>query len=299
MSALARSSHVLRFCQVAVLTGAFAACATAQDPEIDETSTGNAPAVGGGGGGGGGGAPSASGGHAGTLPLAGTTSFPSGGSGTATGGKPSGGAAATGGAAPTAGTSSTPTGGTGSSSTCPQYAGTQAKDSTIFNGGYGTAKTGMWKGYGFTFKYGTATIAPGMGQDCFMGLKMCANGTVPADDTAGAGIGWNISQAAGTSTTAKAAITTPVKVSLAGATAGMRVQLSASSTVQYCYTLTVGTGETIPLKSFRTNCWEDATSTTSKAYDGTTPIEAIQIVVPGAMAAAKTFDFCVLDVEPG
>ncbi len=35
------------------------------------------------------------------------------------------------------------------------------------------------------------------------------------------------------------------------------------------------------------------------AYDGTVPIEAIQVVVPGAAAAAKTFDFCVTDIEPG
>jgi hypothetical protein len=80
------------------------------------------------------------------------------------------------------------------------------------------------------------------------------------------------------------------------------VQLSASSAVSYCYTLTAAdiasaaTGVTIPLASFKTECWDAATAV---AYNGTTPIEAIQVVVPGAMAAAKTFDFCVLDVEPG
>ena len=42
--------------------------------------------------------------------------------------------------------------------------------------------------------------------------------------------------------------------------------------------------------------WDPATAV---AYDGVVPIEAIQIAVPGAMAAAKTFDFCLTDVEPG
>jgi hypothetical protein len=48
------------------------------------------------------------------------------------------------------------------------------------------------------------------------------------------------------------------------------------------------------LASFKSECW----GTTGVAYAGT-PIEAIQISVPGAAAAAKTFDLCVLDIEPG
>jgi hypothetical protein len=127
---------------------------------------------------------------------------------------------------------------------------------------------------------------------------MCASGSVPADDKAGAGLGWNIAQMMGATTMAKVPITTPVVLKLAGVTAGMRVQLSASATVSYCYTLTAADvpTATIPLASFKTDCWGEL----GMAYDGVVPIEAIQIAVPGSTAGAvKPFDFCLLDVEPG
>jgi hypothetical protein len=166
--------------------------------------------------------------------------------------------------------------------------------------GFGTSTMGMWKGYGFTYKYGTATITPGTGTGCFAAAKFCASGSIPAADTAGAGLGWNISQMMGASTTAKVAITTPVTVKFAGAADGMRVQLSASSTESYCYTLTAAdvtaNMATIAPTSFKKDCWD---ATTAVAYATTTLIESIQIVVPGAAAAAKTFDFCVIDIEPG
>jgi hypothetical protein len=299
MSALARSFRRLRSPQAAVLTLTLVACATAQDPEIDDNGggTANSPAVGGGGSGSGGSA--STGGKGGGLPLAGTTSTPTAGSSTGTGGKPSTGGSTAGGAPATGGTGSTPTAGTSSTGSCPTpYTGTlgATTPSLIFTNGYGQAKTGMWKGYGFTFKYGTATITPGSGTGCFEAAKFCASGTVPAADTAGAGLGWNLSQAQGTSTAAKVAVASAVKISFAGLPAGSRVQLSESATVQYCYTLTTAesTSATIPLTSFKTECW----GTTGVAYAGT-PVEAIQVVVPGAAAAAKTFDFCVTDIEPG
>jgi hypothetical protein len=198
------------------------------------------------------------------------------------------------GTAGTVGTGGTATG------TCPPYAGALGTASTIFMEGFGKSTTGMWSGYGYTYKYGTAaTVTPGMGTSCFAGAKMCASGSVPALDSEGAGLGWNIAQMMGASTMAKVAIATPVVLKFAGVKAGMRVQLSASATVSYCYTLTAaeataGTA-TIPLASFKTLCW----GTTGIAYDGVVPIEAIQVAVPGAAAAAQTFDFCLLDIEPG
>lgn len=277
------------------------ACATAEDPGVPnyQPSAGGSTA-------GSGTTPTAGTGT--TPPIGGTgTTPPIGGTGTTpTGGKPStGGTGTTPGAGgtgttPTAGTAATPTAGTSSSSTCAQYTGTQAKDSTIFMAGFGTAKMGMWSGYGYTYKYGTATIAPGMGNGCFVGAKFCANGSVPASDDAGAGLGWNISQMMNSMTMSKVAITTAVKISFAGVTAGMRAQLSASSTVSYCYPFTAADitagSATIPLASFKTECW----GTAGKAYDGVVPIEAIQVVVPGAAAAAvPSFDFCITDIEPG
>lgn len=270
-----------------------AACATAQDPEPGDNN-GNGGPTPQAGTGTGGSANASSGSSA--LPSAGTSVVSNGGSGSSV---------------PTAGTASTPLGGSASStggvpagtagtaSTCPPYTGTLAKDSTIFMGGFGKSTTGTWSGYGYTYKYGTATVAPGMGNSCFAAAKFCANGSVPAADASGAGLGWNIGQAMGASTTSKVAVTKPVVLKFAGVTAGMRAQLSASATVSYCYTFTdaeaaAGTA-TIPLASFKTECW----GTAGTEYDGVVPIEAIQIAVPGAAAAAKTFDFCVLDVEPG
>jgi hypothetical protein len=214
---------------------------------------------------------------------------------TSVGGTPSGAAGTP------AGTAGTPAGTAGTAAgTCPQYTGTLATDSLIFSGGFGKSTMGMWSGYGYTYKYGTATITPGMGNSCFAGAKFCANGTVPASDTSGAGLGWNIAQMQGAMTMAKVPVATPVKISFAGITEGMRVQLSASATVSYCYTLTAAEvtakTATIAPASFKTECW----GTAGLAYDGVVPIEAIQIAVPGSTAgAAKTFDICVTDIEPG
>lgn len=275
------------------------ACAAAEEPED--------------------GGPRSPSGGSGVIP-GGTGSL--GGSGTSTAGKPSGtggtgtgtsgtgtgatssvGGTPTGTAGTATGTAGTATGtaGTGATS-CPPYTGTLATDSVIFSAGFGTSTAGTpkWSGYGYTYKYGTATITPGMGNSCFAGMKFCASGSVPASDASGAGLGWNISQAQGASTMSKVPVTAPVKISFAGFTDGMRVQLSASTTVSYCYALTpaevAAKTATIPLASFKTECW----GTTGTAYDGVVPIEAIQVAVPGSTAgAAKTFDFCVLDIEPG
>jgi hypothetical protein len=290
MSGIVRSFRCLGPLQSAVLALTLVGCATAvtQDLPEDEGNGGSLPAQGGSGG------SSATtggfGGSGGKLPGAS-------GSATAAG---SGGQVSGGGMTATAGTTGTAgAAGTATTGTCPPYTGTRVEESAIFVGGFGTSTMGTWSGYGYTYKYGTATIAPGMGNGCFSGKKFCANGSVPAADSAGAGLGWNIGQTVGSTVITKVAVTTPVKITFAGATAGMRVQLSASSVLSYCYPLTAaevtaGTA-TIPLASFKTECW----GTTGTPYDGT-PIEAIQLVVPGSAAgAAQTFDMCVLDVEPG
>lgn len=293
MSAIVRSFRHFGPPQLAVLALTLAACATAVQQDITDDPDGSGNKGG-----------STSGGSGGSVATAGTNSAAgksqgtTGGAPTAgTGGQPSGGAAPVAGSSATAGTPATG----GTSGTCPPpYSGARTEESTIFVGGFGTSTMGSWSGYGYTYKYGTATVAPGTGSGCFAGKKFCANGNVPAADTAGAGLGWNISQTLGATVTMKVPVTTPVKITFAGATAGMRVQLSASATVSYCYPLTAadvtaGTA-TIPLASFKTECW----GTTGVAYDGVVPIEAIQLVVPGSVAGGvQMFDICVLDVEPG
>jgi hypothetical protein len=302
MSLVANSARKMGRSWLGLFACGLAACATAQTPDDsggypsgpgNQSSAGSSGVAG-----------AASAGTS-SLPIAGTTAVgpTTGGTTTGTGGPSAGGTVATGtaGSVATTGTAGSvaTTGGT-SAGTCPPYTGALAKDSMIFTAGFGTATTGTWSGYAYTYKYGTATISPGTGTGCFAAAKLCANGSVPADDKSGAGLGWNIAQAMGASTMSTVAVAKPVVLKFAGVTAGMRVQLSASATVSYCYTLTdaeatAGTA-TIPLASFKTECW----GTTGTAYDGVTKIEAIQIAVPGSAAGtAKTFDMCLLDVEPG
>jgi len=294
MSSFARS---VRYSGLSLLVGSallFAACAASQDPDIPVYQP----------------APVAGTAGTGTVSMAGTTGTPIGGASgmvtPPTGGKPStGGTTGTTvggtGPAPVGGTPAT-TGGTASTSTCPQYTGTVAKDSLTFVAGFGTstAATPKWSGYGYTYKYGTAIIAPGTGNGCFAAAKFCANGSVPAADDSGAGLGWNIVQMLNSMTMSAVAITTAVKISFAGVTAGMRAQLSESPTVSYCYPITAAEATagsaTIPAASFKTECWD---TMKAKAYAGT-PIQAIQVVVPGSAAAAvPSFDFCITDIEPG
>jgi hypothetical protein len=296
MSAIFRSFRRLGPATLTLATFALAACAVAQDPdETGNESSGSTPSVSGGG-------SSASGATSGGAPASGGKPAATGGtpSTTTSGGKPnssSGGAPAGGAATTTGGVAAT--GGT-TAGTCPPYTGTLAMDSTIFTAGFGQSTTGMWSGYGYSYKYGAATVTPGTGNNCFSAMKFCANGSVPADDLSGAGLGWNISQVRGAPTPMKAPITSPIKLTVAGMTAGMRVQLSATSELSYCYTITAADAAagtvTIPAASFQTDCW----GTEGAAYDLATPIEAIQIAVPGSTAGpAKAFDFCVVDIEPG
>jgi len=244
----------------------------------------------------------------GTTSTNGGSSTTNGGSSTTNGGSSTG----TGGSTTTGSGGSTTTGSGGSTTTgsggsttasCTTYPGT-GKDSTIFVDGFGTAKTGKWSGYVFSYPYGTATIAPNSkaGTSCFHGAKVCAAGSVPADYDSGAAVGWNIGQMMGGSTNTAVAITGSVKITVSGATAGMRFNLAPETGMNYCYTLTAAdataaaSGLTLTAKSFAQTCYDTAKAT---PYAGAA-IASIQVEMPGDKAAgAKTFDFCLIDFEPG
>jgi hypothetical protein len=236
-----------------------------------------------------------------TTTTGGTTTTTTGGTVTATGGTTT----STGGTVTATGGTATATGGSGGGSTCAGYDGTVSTSSKIFMNGFGKSTTGSWQGYAYTYTYGTgAVIKPGSSttMSCFNGDKLCANGSVPADDGAGVGVGWNIVQMSGTSTTGAMALTGSVKITIAGAKEKMRVSLGPATGDEYCYTLTAAdatmaaTGLTIPVANFKQYCYDSAKAV---AYS-TGMIKAIQVAVPGGKAdGAKTFDFCVVDVEPG
>lgn len=257
--------------------------------------------------------------YGGSVTYGGAPSF--GGSGVA-GGAAKGGAPGSGGstAVTQGGTTSTGAGGAtvtsggatavgsgGAGTSACAYDGTTATDSKIFTGGFGASTSGKWSGYAYTYSFGSTatTIKPPAGaMSCFMGAKLCAKGSVAMADADGAGIGWSIGQTMGGSTTAAVAVDTPVNFKIAGAGGGMRVALVNGKT-EYCYTLTEAdatsargaTGLTVPLASFKTECW----GTTGLAFTATTMATAIQIAVPGSATAtaAKAFDICILDIEPG
>jgi hypothetical protein len=95
-----------------------------------------------------------------------------------------------------------------------------------------------------------------------------------------------------------------VNIQFKGGDVGMRVGLvPAVGMDEFCYSLTAadvtaasGTGGlTISLADFKSKCYDTAKAT---AYAGEM-IKAIQVSVPGSASAAKTFDFCLIDIEPG
>lgn len=253
----------------------------------------------------------------GGAPGSGGSSNGSGGSSNGSGGASKGGSTGNGGSSTgnggstttgsggstTTGNGGATTTGSGGAANCATYSGSTAKDSTIFKDGFGTAKSGTtpWSGYAYTYTYGTGVkIDPVEKTGCFKGAQLCANGSVPAADSAGAGIGWNIAQMQGSSTAGGAALTGSVKITFAGVKAGMRVSLGPTSGDDFCYTLTsaeatAGTA-TIPVASFKQACWDTATAV---AYAGAM-IKSIQVMVPGSTSGgAATFDYCIVDVEPG
>jgi len=236
----------------------------------------------------------------GGAPAKGGSTSTNGGTTTGAGGTTTG----AGGATTTGAGGATTTGSGGSTTTtCSAYPGT-GKDSTIFKDGFGTATTGKWSGYVFSYPYGTATIAPNSkaGTSCFHGAKVCAAGTVPADYDSGAAIGWNIGQMTGSTTNTAVPITGSVKITVSGATAGMRFNLAPETGMNYCYTLTAAdataaaAGLTLTAKSFAQTCYDTAKAT---PYAGAA-IASIQVEVAGDKAGgAKSFDFCLIDFEPG
>lgn len=239
----------------------------------------------------------ASGGSGGTLASGGSPSNP-------VGGAPVAGSVSVAGSAPVAGTG---TGSGGSPTTsCDTYSGTLKAQSEIFESGYGQSTKGDWKGYAYPYKFGMATVTPGTSttMSCFPGKQLCAAGSIPADDGSGAGIGWSINQMKNSSTTGTVVITTPVNVKFKGGAVGMRVGLAPATGDEFCYTLTADdvakagsdAGLTLAPSDFKSLCYDTAKAT---AYDMATEIKAIQVSVPGSASGAKTFDFCLIDIEPG
>jgi hypothetical protein len=124
------------------------------------------------------------------------------------------------------------------------------------------------------------------GPSCMLSISGTVGSATEANNYIGvAFLSFNANQAAGAS--AKGTVTptgTNMIVRYASTAAVTRIQISAGSaaTTRWCATLT-GSPATIPYTMFNTECWEGGLGT---AYNKA-PIDTVQLVVPGGMAAAN------------
>jgi hypothetical protein len=135
---------------------------------------------------------------------------------------------------------------------------------------------------------------------CFTGKVVCTNGTIPASDDAGGGLGWSIAEPKG-GTGGTVALSGSIKFQLKGAVLGMRVGIAPGD---YCYTLTDadvtaanGAGLTLKATAFKTECW----GATGKAFADGSMAKGLQVALPGSASwtAAKAFDYCIVAIGPG
>jgi len=158
-----------------------------------------------------------------------------------------------------------------------------------------------WHGYASAGKGAMdtgSTLMPTSFAMCGMGCMLHFSGTLGASTAANnyTGVvymGFNVAEAAGGGTkgTVKPAGTgLTVTYTNTGASPIVRVQIGAGNTY-YCATLTAS-GMTVPYAMFNTACWDNS----GTAYAAGTAIDTVQIVLPGADAAAP-FDFTLVSVK--
>ncbi|MBN1610060.1 MAG: hypothetical protein JW940_25765 [Polyangiaceae bacterium] len=195
-------------------------------------------------------------------------------------------------------TSSSNTGGTSSSSTGGTATGTGGEESTdgpftVKAGGYVTS--GAMKGYAWT---AGDDITPEDFSDLANGGELCASGIVPATaayDGTGM-IGINLNQA--TTGASKGSPYTPtgsgIKVAITN-DGGSPLRLQVQGSQDYCTDITAP-GGSFDWGDFETKCWGDEDN---EAYDPSTSITAIMVLVPGEGAEGSDidYDFCITNVE--
>ena len=257
----------------------------------------------------------------------GTSSAATGGRIGTTGGAPTTGGrtGATGGTkAATGGTTSVanPTGGSDATGGAPVTTTSAAGSCTLAGAIAVTSATtglvtdGTCSGYAYAYATastkdttGTATITPCTGTACAtVGTfadadKLCATaGSVGGSSDYGdvAGIGFNLNQSGATIGTMS--ITgTGLQISFtAGTKPGvLRAQIANSAGTNYCFDISLSTSPVkIPWASFNTECWTGPDAN-AKAFDGTSPIKSVQLIVPdpGTGKAADTFaNLCLTGV---
>jgi hypothetical protein len=169
-------------------------------------------------------------------------------------------------------------------------------------GGYVTV--GDWKGYAFTATDGisASSIFPDNFSSLGAGGTLCASGTVAgtADYSAVAILGVNINQPQGNPAPAPSTWT-PKGLGIAWQVSNiqtrteLRIQLQAhggdvNENYRWCWSQADNTGG-ISWSQFNTHCWDNS----GTAYDGTTPLESVMVLVPGSTGPVS-FDFCLKQI---
>jgi hypothetical protein len=171
-------------------------------------------------------------------------------------------------------------------------------------GGYVTS--GTWQGFAWTGTDSAAsTIQPADYSAALGGGGLCATGTVAgtSDYSAVAMLGINLNQPNEDPTPAPATWTPPPSSLGIGfeinnfVGSDLRIQIQApggdtNANLRFCAEISNGAG-TVAWSRFNTACWDGS----GTSYNGTTPLEAIMVLVPGAMTETA-FDFCLQSISP-
>jgi hypothetical protein len=258
-----------------------------------------------------GGAPSTIGGYApvltggvgtGNVPVVVFGGYPA-----VAGGAPSGGRASGGLSYPSGGraTGGTATGGAATGGTPTDGGPSTVGSLDVTQAGYVQGDT--YQGYAWTATENPSkgsTITPKDFSSVTTATQLCVSGSVAADAAYGgvAMLGINLNQSTEGGTGSELAYTPPsggsvtVSVTNTGGSS-LRVMIqspngSTDANQRWCASLS-GSGGTIALSTFNTQCWQGGSGT---AYGGQ-PLQSIMILVPGGNATATPFNFCLNALE--
>lgn len=171
-------------------------------------------------------------------------------------------------------------------------------------GGY--VSSGSWQGFAWTGTDGasSSSIQPA-DYSASLGGALCAMGTVAgtADYSAVAMAGINLNQPnleptpePGTWTPAASSTGVAYElVNFSGSPLRLQIQAPGGDTnanARFCAEIFDGAGF-VAWSEFNTECWDGS----GTAYNGTTPLEAIMVLVPGAQTDVA-FDFCLQEAQP-
>ncbi len=160
-------------------------------------------------------------------------------------------------------------------------------------------QAGDWQGYAWTDIGPTegGTVSE-LSADWVSGAgSVCINGTLVADYSSLGIVGMAVAQPRGSSTYGawSPAGHSGVRVDIAkNLSTNIRMELLTAAGDAYCYDSLPAGGVDLTWSDFATECW----GTDGNRYDGTAPIERVQIYAPGDANTVVEYDFCIHAMHP-